>query len=57
MKINPTRRRCADCGREGERGFTHSVRGVYICANQNACKRRREMPLWKIRELNNARKN
>ncbi|AKY02597.1 hypothetical protein SEA_BRUSACORAM_71 [Mycobacterium phage Brusacoram] len=52
----PTRHRCDTCGREGVRGFTHTVRGVYVCTNTNACQRRQNMPIWRVRELN-ARKS
>ncbi|ATN87222.1 hypothetical protein I5J47_gp73 [Mycobacterium phage Arib1] len=50
--IRSETRRCDTCGREGVRGFTHTVRGVYVCTNQRACQRRQDMPIWRVRELN-----
>lgn len=50
--IKLSRKRCDSCGREGERGYTHTIRGVYVCTNKNACKARQNMPLWRVRQLN-----
>ncbi|AOT24914.1 hypothetical protein PBI_NAZO_75 [Mycobacterium phage Nazo] len=55
--IRPETRRCDTCGREGARGFKHTVRGVYVCTNQRACQRRQSMPIWRVHELNARRSN
>ena len=31
---------CDACGRNGTRGFKYTIRGVYVCANLNACRLR-----------------
>lgn len=40
--------RCRNCGREGLRGFTYTVRGVYVCSNKNACTLRQTKPVWRV---------
>lgn len=45
MKLN--KHVCANCGRQGQRGYTYTIKGVYICNNKNAClsrKRKAEDP-------------
>jgi hypothetical protein len=39
------RLRCAECGREGSRGFTTRERWVVVCANEHACELRSEKPV------------